>query len=125
MSNLGLEEEVAASELQGRSVIIALDANAKLGPDYIKADPHNDLVEHIQEIHIDEERHNVLTKNVKTKTGIVHTQSDHNLIHTKLKLSWSPTFSDVVEVFDFRDIEGKLMFKRVTTENKQLSEIVD
>ena len=85
----------------------------------------SDLIEHIQEIHIDEERNNVLTKNVKTKTGIVHTQSDHNLIHTKLKLSWSPTVSDVVEVFNFRDIEGKLMFKRVTTETKQLSEIVD
>ena len=35
-----LEEEVAAAELQGRSVIIAMDANAKLGPTFIANDPY-------------------------------------------------------------------------------------
>jgi hypothetical protein len=35
-----LEEEITAAELEGRSVLIAFDANAKLGPKYIKGDPH-------------------------------------------------------------------------------------
>ena len=64
-------------------------------------------MEHVKEIHIDEERSHVLSKNMKTKTGIIHSQSDHNLILTKFKLIWSPTISNVVEVFKFSDIEGK------------------
>ena len=35
-----LEEEVTKAELAGRSVIISFDANSKLGPMYIKGDPH-------------------------------------------------------------------------------------
>ena len=35
-----LEEEVSKAELAGRSVIISFDANSKLGPSYIKGDPH-------------------------------------------------------------------------------------
>ena len=34
-----LEKEISSSELQGKSVIIAMDANAKLGPGIIKGDP--------------------------------------------------------------------------------------
>ena len=112
---IALEEEIAAAELQGRSVIIAMDANAKLGPSYIEGDPYEqsqngkllagiverhalcvangltdkrkgvitrqkhtvngvhksvidfvivsgDLVNHIEHIHIDDERIHVLTK---------------------------------------------------------------
>ena len=36
---IALEEEVAAAEINGRSIIIQLDANAKLGKGYIKKDP--------------------------------------------------------------------------------------
>ena len=35
-----LEEEVSKAELAGRSVMISFDANSKLGPLYIKEDPH-------------------------------------------------------------------------------------
>ena len=38
-----LEENIAASELQGRSTIIAIDANAKLGPKFIQGDQHKQL----------------------------------------------------------------------------------
>ena len=173
-----LEEEIAASELQGISTIIAMDANAKLGPTYIQGDPHkqssngrilaelierhalcvvngvkdkrkgiitrekhtvlgveksvidlviisSDLVEHMTQIHIDEERFHVLTKNVKTKTGIAYSQSDHNIINTKFKLTWCPTESKAIEVFKYNDNEGKLKFKKVTSETKHLSEIID
>ena len=36
-----LEEEVAKAELLGKSVIIEMDSNSKLGSNYIKDDPHN------------------------------------------------------------------------------------
>ena len=38
---VALEEEISSAELNGRSVIIQMDANAKLGKSYIQGDPHN------------------------------------------------------------------------------------
>ena len=38
---VALEEEISSAELNSRSVIIQLDANAKLGKSYIKGDTHN------------------------------------------------------------------------------------
>ena len=35
-----METEIASAELEGRSVIICMDANSKLGPEYIEGDPH-------------------------------------------------------------------------------------
>ena len=35
-----LEAEIACAETEGRSVIICMDANSKLGPEYIPGDPH-------------------------------------------------------------------------------------
>lgn len=37
---VALEAEVASAEIYGKSVIIQMDANAKLGPLYIRKDPH-------------------------------------------------------------------------------------
>ena len=37
---LALEEEVIKAELAGKSIIIEMDANAKLGPDLIHGDKH-------------------------------------------------------------------------------------
>ena len=39
-----LEEEIAAGELEGRSIIIALDANVKLGSKYIPGDPYTQSI---------------------------------------------------------------------------------
>ena len=38
---VALEEEIAKAELLGKSVIIEMDSNSKLGPQYIEADPHS------------------------------------------------------------------------------------
>jgi hypothetical protein len=155
-----------------------MDANAKLGPEFIAEDPYNqlangnflaglvsrhslcvvngltekrkgsitrqkntvlgvqksiidfviassDLIEHIIEIHIDEERVNVLTKNLKTKTGIEYIESDHNVINTKLKLSWSPDECKVIEVFKYADKEAQERFRKETTETNHLSSIIN
>ena len=140
---MALEEEIAAAELEGRAVLIAMDANAKLGPSYIPGDPYeqsengkllsgivdrhalcvvngleekrkglitrqrttvdgikksiidfvivsSDMIKHIEQIHIDDERVHVLTKNLKTKNGIHYSESDHHIINTKFKLTWTP-----------------------------------
>ena len=42
----------------------------------------SDLLLHMEQIHIDDECLNLLTKNCRTKSGIVYSESDHNLIHT-------------------------------------------
>ena len=37
---VALEEEISKAKLHGKSLILELDANSKLGPTYIKDDPH-------------------------------------------------------------------------------------
>ena len=46
----------------------------------------SDLIKHIESIHIDEERVHVLTKNLKTKSGVEYTESDHNVVNTKINI---------------------------------------
>ena len=38
---IALETEIEKAELAGKSVLIELEANSKLGPNYISKDPHN------------------------------------------------------------------------------------
>ena len=173
-----LEKEITSAELEGKSTIIAMDANSKLGPNYIEDDPHpqskngtvlagivdrhamcvvngvkekrkglitrkritvnkieesiidfviisKDLIELIDHINIDDERINVLTKNIKTKDGTVYTESDHNVITTQLKITWCANEYKTVEVFVFKDKKAKEMFKHETSKTKELSKIID
>ena len=172
-----LEEEIASAELTGCSVILAMDANCKLGTQYVPGDPKeqtpngkllagivdrhamcvanglttkrkgvitrerhtvngiqrsvidfvifsNDLIKHIENIHVDEERVFVLTKNTKNKDDKVYKESDHNVINTKLKLLWNSNECRVTEVFKYNDKDSKNNFKKATTETKQLSQII-
>ena len=36
-----LDEEISSAELEGRSILICMDANSKLGPEYIQGDPQS------------------------------------------------------------------------------------
>ena len=80
----------------------------------------NDLVKHIEHIHIDDERLHVLTANMKTKNHIYHSESNHTLINTKFKLTWTPCKSKVVGVFKYNSKESKEKFKKITTETRHL-----
>ena len=173
-----LEAAIVSAELEGKSVIIAIDANAKLGQKYIPNDPKemskngkvlssiidthalcvvnglegkskglitrhmstvngieqsvidfvivsNELIKHIESIHIDDDRVNVLTTNHKTKTGTTMSKSDHNLIETKLNLKWNAKEAKVFEMFNFKDVESQKRFKYQTTNTAVLSNIVD
>ena len=155
-----------------------MDANSKLGPEYIHGDPYgqspngkvlaeiidrhalcvanglqekreglitrekdtvnglkksvidfviisSDLLEHMDKIHIDDQRLHVLTKNRRTKNGIDYSESDHNIINTKFKLTWSLNQRKIIEVFKYNDKIGKVKFKEATTHTKHLSQIID
>ena len=149
-----LEEEIFKAEMLGKSIFIEMDANSKLGPEFIAKDPHsqtqngkilagiirrhglvvangmeekcsglitrkrttlenteesiidfviisNDLVESVESVEIDEQRAHVLTKHIKTKHGTKTTESDHNIIVTKLKLKWTKKRrKQKIELFD-------------------------
>ena len=38
---VSLEEEIVKASMSGKSILIQLDANSKLGPNIIENDPHN------------------------------------------------------------------------------------
>ena len=54
-----------------------------------------------------------------------YSESDHNVINTKLKLTWSPTERPVIEVFKYNDKEAMDKFRKVTTETTHLSKIIN
>ena len=79
----------------------------------------------MENIYIDDQRLHVLTKKRKTKNGIDYSESDHNIINTRFKLTWSPNQRNVIEVFKYNDKMGKEKFKKVTIYTQQLSQIID
>ena len=84
-----------------------------------------DLLVHMEKIHTDDERLHVLTKNMKTKSGRVYSESDHNLIHNRFKLSWCQKQFNTIEVFKYNDKEAQETVRQVTSDTSNLSEIID
>ena len=162
---LAVDEEISAAEIYGRSVIIQMDANAKLGSTYIKGDPNKitgngnilsrivnrhalvvvngltkkctgtvtrqrtkrenieksvidyivvsgDLERHIENMHIDEERINVLTQIINkrakgTKGHLDICEWDHNTITAELQIKWKKSnIEKPIEVYKFNDKES-------------------
>ena len=143
---IALEAEIEKAALADRSVIIKMDANAKLGAKYIKGDPHDispngsilaqtverqglivgngtdickgmikrkrvtkhrtkqigidimlfggDMLAHLVNIEINENRKYVFTKVVNNKKGTRIQESDHNPIITEFKLQQKETKED-------------------------------
>ena len=136
-----LEQEISRAEMAGKSILIQMDANSKLGPNIIPGDPHqrspngrilagiidrhglvvviglmdkcedivtrkrvtkdateesvidfviisDDIESSVESLLIDEKQQHGLTKIVKTKKGVKITQSDHNVLITRLKIGW-------------------------------------
>ena len=87
----------------------------------------DDLKDDVESILIDDERNHVLTNIRKTKTGVKKTESDHNTIFTKLKLSWNKIFKERrIEMFNLKNKACQEVFKDATTaanNNKYLSSV--
>ena len=181
---LALDEEISTAELNGRSVIIQMDANAKLGKSFIRDDPHmisgngkilagiverhamtvmngltkkcygtitreritldsseksvidfmiisNDLSDHIENMHIDEDRINVLTKIVNKRSkgtkGLLEVkETDHNTITAELNINWNENYTaKSIEVFKFNDKDSLKTFKELTSNTNQLSKVFE
>ena len=173
-----LEEEIAAAEIEGKEILITMDANSKLGPAFIEGDPHNmsengkilesiinrhglvvanglkdkrkgvitrqritengreesvidlvitsrNLASHIEAVHVDEERLHVLTKNVKVGSVVKNTESDHNVVNTRLNITWCKTENEVMEIFNYKNKKAQEAFKLETTKTKELTKIVN
>ena len=90
-----------------------------------------DLGKHIENMHIDEERINVLTKIVKKNTNqstgkIDIKETDHNTMTADLKIHWKTnTIYKSYEVYKFNDPHALKTFKELITNTNQLSNIFD
>ena len=92
-----LEKEIASSELEGKSVIIAMDANAKLGPDLIPNDPktmsrNGKVLAAVMERHalsvvngMKDKCTGVITREMSTTRGIERSVIDFVIISNNLK----------------------------------------
>ena len=68
---IALEKEIERAEIAGKSVIIEIDANSKLGKDYIPKDPH-DITPNGRLLAAIIERHNLIVGNGSTNcTGTI------------------------------------------------------
>ena len=176
---VALEEEINKAEMFGKSIFIEMDANSKLGSEFIPNDPHsqsqngrilagilrrhglvvangmegkctglitrkrvtkegteesiidfviisNDLADIMESVEIDDERKHVLTKHTKTKHGTKTIESDHNIIVSKIKLSWSRRQrKQKIEVFNLKNIECQKEFKKLTSNTNFLSSVFE
>ena len=86
----------------------------------------NDMMAHLVEMKVDEDRKYVLTKVTKTKKGIKVQESDHNTILTEFNLKLNKT-EDIkkIELFNLKNTECQEKFKAYTSNTKMLSSIFD
>ena len=86
----------------------------------------SDIVEHIEKMHIDEGRSNVLTSLTNTNKGVVKHESDHNSITTQFKINWTKKDKlKRIKIFNFRDKIGQEKFKIMTNNSTKLSSVFD
>ena len=74
-----------------------------------------DLANEVESIEIEKERNHVLTKITKTKKGVKKVESDHNIIFSKSKMSWSKKVKGKrVELFNLKNKKCQDIFKEAT-----------
>ena len=177
---VALNTEIAKALAENKSLYIAMDANCKLGPEYIPGDPNkmskngeilsdivdrnalivvNGLVEKcegvitrqrstedgrieksaidlvivsgdlegdFESLKIDEERKNVLTKIVRTRTGKESkTESDHNILEGTLNIKVKrKNIIKKEEMYNLKNTICQKLFKEHTT-NPHMAKIFD
>ena len=85
-----------------------------------------DLTEKIESVIIDEKREHVLTRITKTKNGSESKESDHNLIETRLKMTWSKEEVPQEEaMFNLKNKECQKTFKKETSKADMLSKVFE
>ena len=78
-----------------------------------------DLIDKIEAVSIDEKREHVLTRISKTKDGSESKERNHNIIETRLKLSWRKEEAPVEEaMFNLKNKECQRTFRIETSKNE-------
>ena len=157
---LALDKEIVKATLQGKSIIIQMDSNSKLGPEIIPNVHHQQsqnarhlseiimknglivtnaiidkvnglitrrratsesveesIIDHLiisedindifENLYIDEERKHAITKIMKTKTGVISKESDHNAMISKFRFKWNKRkLQKRIEMYNLKNIEG-------------------
>ena len=82
----------------------------------------NDLLNSMESLKIDEEREHVLTKYTKGKSGSKRTESDHNVLLSKMKFSWRKKVRiEKQEIFNLKNVECQRAFTELTSNTDFLS----
>ena len=85
----------------------------------------SNLINHVQSIHIDDKRLNVLTRLTKRGNHKNIVKSDHNMIETKLNISWQSYTDKPLEVFNFSNKESQNKFFKATHDTKAFTDIFE
>ena len=86
----------------------------------------SDMVEHIEGMHIDEEKLNVLTSVTKTEQGVVKHESDHNSLTINFNIKWNQKEKPIrLEIFNFKDKDEQKKFRELTNVSTKLSSVFD
>ena len=86
----------------------------------------DDLLDDLVEVVIDEDKKYALSKIIKRKHLAQVVQSDHNVMFSKFKLSWSfETKMQIEEVFNLKNRDCQAKFKEDTSNSDKLSSIFD
>ena len=173
-----LESEIIKAKIEGKSVIVEMDANSKLGKEFIPNDPHeispngqilaeiikrqnlrvgngskkcrgtitrkrvtkkrteesaidlllytDDLEEEFEEMKIDEEKKNVLTKVNLTKNEGKKKESDHNVLTAIFNCKFTvKEENEKEEIYNLKNHECQIKFKEYTNKGKMLSSVFD
>ena len=84
----------------------------------------NELKQNLIKMEIDEERKRPICKITKTKAGMKVTESDHNVIITKMKMKWKRIAKqERREIFNLKNKRCQEIFKNKTDKTKNLSAI--
>ena len=86
----------------------------------------SDLSKHFVSLNIDEEKKHVITKCINTRKGIKVKESDHNVLISEFKCNIKDDKgTDKIEIYNLKNRECQLKFKKYTDETTMLSSSVD
>ena len=80
----------------------------------------------MESLEIDDERKHILTKYTKVKNGTKRTESDHNVLLSKMKFKWMKKLRmKKIEIFNLKNAECQRNFKELTSNTDFLSSVFD
>ena len=122
-----VESEVASAELEGRSIIICMDANSKLGPDFIKGDPNPQSRNGKLLANILNRRALIVANGLEEKSTGLITRIKHTTNGSEESvIDFVVISSDLVRHIEYVDVDDKrvhVLTKLVKCKNRQTKKV--